>query len=92
MINEIPEEILLLSEEIIKYAEYELDYIFSPNIIFTLADHINFAIVRCKEKLNITLPIVQDIKFLYEKEYAIGRYALFLIEKKIKYKITVRRG
>ena len=63
MINEIPEEILLLSEEIIKYAEYELDYIFSPNIIFTLADHINFAIVRCKEKLNITHTIVQDIKF-----------------------------
>lgn len=57
MINEIPEEILLLSEEIIKYAEYELDYIFSPNIIFTLADHINFAIVRCKEKLNIKLPL-----------------------------------
>lgn len=82
MINEIPEEILLLSEEIIKYAENELDYIFSPNVIFTLADHINFAIVRCKEKLNITLPIVQDIKFLYENEYAIGKYALSLIEKK----------
>ena len=81
MINEIPEEILLLSEEIIKYAENELDYIFSPNVIFTLADHINFAIVRYKERLNITLPIVQDIKFLYENEYAIGKYALSLIEK-----------
>ena len=68
MINEIPEEILLLSEEIIKYAENELDYI-------------NFAIVRYKERLNITLPIVQDIKFLYENEYAIGKYALSLIEK-----------
>ena len=92
MINEIPEEILLLSEEIIKYAEYELDYIFSPNIIFTLADHINFSIVRCKEKLNITLPIVQDIKFLYEKEYAIGTYALFLIEKKLNIKLPLEEA
>ena len=85
MINEIP-------EEIIKYAEYELDYIFSPNIIFTLADHINFSIVRCKEKLNITLPIVQDIKFLYEKEYAIGTYALFLIEKKLNIKLPLEEA
>lgn len=92
MINEIPEEILLLSEKIIKYAENELDYIFSPNIIFTLADHINFAIVRCKEKLNITLPIVQDIKFLYEKEYAIGKYALSLIEKKINIKLPLEEA
>ena len=81
MINEIPEEILLLSEEIIKYAENELDYIFSPNVIFTLADHINFAIVRYKERLNITLPIVQDIKFLYENEYAVGLFGLHTINK-----------
>ena len=65
MINEIPEEILLLSEEIIKYAEYELDYIFSPNIIFTLADHI---------------------------KYAIGRYALFLIEKKLNIKLPLEEA
>ena len=89
MINEIPEEILLLSEEIIKYAENELDYIFSPNVIFTLADHINFAIVRYKERLNITLPIVQDIKFLYENEYAIGKYALSLIEKRLNIKLDL---
>ena len=92
MINEIPEKILLLSEEIIKYAENELDYIFSPNVIFTLADHINFAIVRCKEKLNITLPIVQDIKFLYENEYAIGKYALSLIEKKLNIKLPLEEA
>lgn len=92
MINEIPEEILLLSEEIIKYAENELDYIFSPNVIFTLADHINFAIVRYKERLNITLPIVQDIKFLYENEYAIGKYALSLIEKKLNIKLPLEEA
>lgn len=89
MINEIPEEILYISEEIIKYAEYKLDFIFNPNIIFTLADHINFAIVRCKEKININLPIIYDVKYLYAKEYAVGKYALLLINKKLGIKLPL---
>ena len=34
----------------------------------------------------------QDIKFLYEKEYAIGRYALFLIEKKLNIKLPLEEA
>ena len=84
MINDIPEEILDISTLIIDKASNTIDCPFSANIIFTLADHINFSIERTKKNINIKLPITQDIKHLFEKEYAIGKYGLNLIKKKLK--------
>ena len=43
--------------------------------------HIDFAIIKFKEKLNITMPILYDVKHLYENEYEVGIYALNLIKE-----------
>lgn len=84
MISDIPEEILDISDNIINYARIKLDNPVSSNIVITLADHINFAIQRYKENMNIKLPIVHDIQYLFETEMEIGEYALNLIKKKLK--------
>lgn len=84
MISNIPEEILDISDNIINYARIKLDTPVSSNIVITLADHINFAIQRYKENMNIKLPIVHDIQYLFETEMEIGEYALNLIKKKLK--------
>lgn len=84
MISDIPEEILDISDNIINYARIKLDNPVSSNIVITLADHINFAIQRYKENMNIKLPIVHDIQYLFETEMEIGEYALKLIKKKLK--------
>ena len=56
---------------------------FSTNIVFTLADHLNFAIKRNKENIKVKLPIVNDIEQLFEKEIDVGNFGIKLIRKKL---------
>ena len=83
MINEIPEEIIDISNRIVDKARMVIDNPISSNIVFTLADHINFSIQRYKKKMNIKLPIVYDIQHLFENEMNIGEYGLKLIHKEL---------
>lgn len=82
MINYIPEDIFELSAKIIEYAKTKLDIPTHSNIVFTLADHINFAIKRYKENINIKLPIINDIQYIYDVEMDIGKEALLLMREK----------
>lgn len=84
LINTIPEDILEISSRIVDTAERYLEQPFSSNTIFTLADHIQFSIERCRKRMNIKLPIANDIEYLYEKEYEVGKFALKLIRKKLR--------
>ena len=83
MINEIPENILDIATLIIDKARNVLENPLSSNIIFTLADHINFTIERKQKNMNVKLPIIHDIEHLFEKEYELGKYGLKLIKEKI---------
>lgn len=84
MINDIPEQVLEISAQIVDYAKSILDYPVGANMVFTLADHINFAIQRAKNNLQIQLPILYDVEHLFEKEMQIGKNARELIHKKAK--------
>jgi beta-glucoside operon transcriptional antiterminator len=59
----------------------KLENSISSNIVFTLADHINFAVKRYNEKMNIKLPILYDIQYQFEIEMDIGKKALSLIKR-----------
>ena len=83
IINTIPNEVITLSSRIVDHVVDELDCELSPNIVFTLADHIYFSIERYRKNMNVKPPIINDVKFLYEKEYAIGLYALDLIRSEL---------
>lgn len=82
MIDSIPEEILTISSDIVDYATDVLDCPLTGGLVFTLADHIQFAIERSKKHINIKLPIANDIEYLFDEEYKIGCYGLKLIRKK----------
>lgn len=82
MINEIPEDIIKISDKIVLYARTLLENNISSNLVFTLADHINFCIQRYKKNLIINLPITSDIEQLFEEEIKIGKYGVDLIRKK----------
>lgn len=84
MINDIPAEILEISDQIVNYARQKMDNPISSNIVFTLADHISFAVQRQKENLKVRLPIAQDIRYLFETEMEVGRFAVALIKKELK--------
>ena len=83
MINDFPEEIIDVSSKIIDYTRLVIDNSISSNIVFTLADHINFCIQRYQKHMNIKLPITNDIEFFFEKEMKIGKYGLKLINKQL---------
>lgn len=81
MINLIPDKVFELSVKIVNYAQQNIEKLTNSNIIFTLADHINFAIKRCEEKMVIDVPVYYDIQHLYPHEFAVGEYALKEIKK-----------
>ena len=84
MINDIPIDIIEISTQIIEFARTQIESPISSNIIFTLADHINFAIQRYQKNMNIKMPIIYDIEHLYEIEMKIGLKAIALIKKKME--------
>lgn len=83
LINEINEEIFDVSAAIVDQAKGMLKCQLNPNLVFSLADHINFAIKRQKEYGNVKLLFSYDIEQLYPKETKLGQYAVKLIRKKL---------
>lgn len=88
LIDEIPEEIFEISTKITDYASGKIMNELNPNIIFTLADHINFAIQRYQKKIAIKMPFSYDIQHLYEEEMNIGKVAVKFINKVLKIRLS----
>ena len=88
LIDKIPEEIFEISAKIADYASGKIMNELNPNIIFTLADHINFAIQRYQKKIAIKMPFSYDIQHLYEKEMNIGKIAVKFINKELKIRLS----
>ena len=83
LLKNINEDILRVSTLIIDYAKNHIDNVINNNSIVTLADHIQFSIERTEKNMNVNLPIMHDIEFLYEKEYDVGLYGLEIIKRKL---------
>ncbi|MCI8374049.1 MAG: PRD domain-containing protein [Lachnospiraceae bacterium] len=78
----IPEEMLNVAAEIYDYGNRKMNNCFSSNVVFTLADHIRFAIKREEENISIKLPLFYEVQNLYPEEIEIGIYALKLINER----------
>lgn len=79
VIAEIPGNILETATKIYDYAIQQFNNQYSSNVIFTLADHIQFAVKREKEHINIKLPLMYEVRRLYPMEVEIGEFARKLI-------------
>ncbi len=80
MADTISMECFDVSEEIFKYAQSVLNVELNESVIFTLADHISFAIERLKINMEITNPLVWEVRNYYNDEYKVGKHALDIIE------------
>lgn len=83
MIEEIPDEILEVSAQIVARAKNTLNCNLNPNLVVSLADHINFAIVRLKNYKEMKIAFSFEIERLYPKETELARMAIKLIQKKL---------
>lgn len=83
LMENIPKDIFDVSALIVNKAQQTLDSSLNPNLVVTLADHINFAILRLKKYKNMKMLFSYDVEQLYKKETELGRYAVDLIQKKL---------
>lgn len=77
--NEVPVEILQLTDDIVTLARNALGHKLREALYVTLADHLNFAVIRHKEGQSLHNPLEWEVKQFYRKEYLVGRQALAII-------------
>lgn len=87
LLKEIPEDIFEVSAKIATIAQKHFSYRLNPNIIFSLADHINFSIIRLREYKETKMPFSYDIKQLYPNEYKVGVMAVETVCRDLNIKL-----
>ena len=55
----------------------------SPSVYLTLTDHVCFAIERRRQGIVFQNSLLAEVKFFYPREYAMGKYALELIDNEL---------
>lgn len=83
MLSGIDERIFHVSSEIIAYAQKQFSNQIPNNFVFSLADHIQYAIERQKKRIRVKMPFAYEVEHLYKREFEIGAYALRLIRKEL---------
>lgn len=82
LFNELPEKVLHFTVKLVDIARNELKYELNPNIVLTLADHINFCIQRAKQHIYVQMPLIYEVEQQYPLEGRLGRYALKQVERR----------
>ena len=81
-INEIPFEFVQFTINTVNLAKCKLGLNFSNGLIFTLADHISFAVERCKKNENFDYLDNEEIKQFFPDIYKFGKKTVKSINKK----------
>ena len=87
MASEIPDDILETAAQIVDMVRLKVDDPINSNLVFTLADHIKFAIERRNKGMVITAPMQYDIQQLYADEYNLGLHALQIVNQNLQVRL-----
>ena len=77
-----------LTSDIITYAKKNLNVQLNQSIYITLTDHINFAIQRQAQGIQLKNALLWEIKKFYHQEYLMGKYAINLLNEKLGTKFS----
>ncbi len=83
LLADMPLERAQISADIISFAKSNLNLKLNQSIYVTLTDHINFAIERFEQGINLQNALLWEIKRFYPHEFDLGRYALELVKERI---------
>lgn len=83
LMDDIPVDILQITQKIILEAQQVLDIEFDKNLYLILADHLNFAIERMRNGIKITNRVFWEIKNYYPNEFKAGMLALYMVENSL---------
>ncbi|MFG6332810.1 MAG: PRD domain-containing protein [Lachnospiraceae bacterium] len=90
LLQELPEDIIRVASKMVLRIKNQVAKNLNPNLVFILADHINFAVERARKGLDISLP------YSYELEYeqpGITKLAAFFVKNIGKrYQVFLPKG
>lgn len=81
-ITTVSDDVLAFSIELADRAKEALPHDLSPNLPFTLADHIEFALKRTRDGIKVTMPLSYDLMLNFPNEYRIASHAVRGINKR----------
>lgn len=87
LLTEIPDEVFGVSAEIVDLAKRRLHNVINANLIFTLADHINFTLIRMRDYAESSFPFSYDVAQLYPEETKVAKLGVGIIERRFHLKL-----
>ena len=72
LLEQIPYEHLLLTDELVAMIRSRVNYPLNESLLITLADHISFAIQRSEQGIRFSNPLMAPIREFYPEEYRLG--------------------
>ncbi len=81
LFEQIPFEIIELTQRIIDMAQKELNVKFNVNLIVALSDHINFSVNQYKAGFDLPTLVNEEVKRFYKEEYQVGKKAIKMINE-----------
>lgn len=92
LVDEVPDELLELTSDVIDMSTGLLSYEVSPNLPFILADHIAYAVKRKEQNIVVRMPLSFDVRQQYPVEFRIGEYALKIIRKRLNVRLPAHEA
>lgn len=83
LFSSIPSVYLELTQDVVRYAEQQLNTQLNEHIYLVLTDHLHFAVERMRQGIVVTNRVFWEIKSFYKKEYAIGEYAVKMVNEQL---------
>lgn len=90
LLNDIPYEVIRFTAVQLQAVQDLLPFETNSNLVFTLADHIAFAIERVQKGIYVRLPSVYEMEINYPAEVEIGRR--FVVEIKKTFQISLPKN
>lgn len=87
LLSKVDKKIAAATEEIIAMISKTMGEELNPNIHIGLIDHINFAIKRLQENIDIINPFLTETKIMYPKEYELAQEAVEILKEKLNIQI-----
>lgn len=79
MFSAISEQSLDIASRVVDMARKRIHGVINPNLLVTLADHIDFCVERYRKNYIVQAPLLYDFEQMYPIEFQIGQETLKLI-------------
>lgn len=89
LVERVNPAVIQVTEEIIKLVKTQLGDVLHSRVYIGLADHINFALIRLSQGMEIRNPFISEIEAMYPEEFGIAKQGAELIAEKLK--VTIPR-